>query len=286
MEITRDIPATRAALGAARRAGRTIGFVPTMGALHAGHISLLEAAKRDGHFVAASIFVNPTQFGPSEDLAQYPRNEAGDLEACEKIGVDLVFIPTREIMYPPDAATAVHVARLTETLCGPRRPGHFDGVCTIVAKLFNIIQPDAAYFGQKDAQQLAVVRRMTRDLDMPIDIIGCPTVRESDGLALSSRNAYLNQDQRRQALCLYNSLKNAAALIEGGETWANKIEASMLRTIRASGPIGVDYVSVVDSETMAAVERVEKRVLIAAAVRIGETRLIDNMQVDPPARSD
>ena len=286
MEVTRDIFVTRDALAAARAAGRTIGFVPTMGALHAGHVSLLEAAKRDGHFVAASIFVNPTQFGPGEDLAKYPRTESADLAACEKAGVDVVFIPSRETMYPRDAATTVHVARLTQTLCGPRRPGHFDGVCTIVAKLFNIIHPDAAYFGEKDAQQLAVIRRMTRDLDMPIDIVGCPTVREPDGLAMSSRNAYLSPEQRQQALCLHRSLANAAALIAGGERSPNKVEAATLRIIGASGPLGVDYVSVVDPETMEPIQQIEKRVLIALAVRIGTTRLIDNLQVDPPARSD
>ena len=172
MKVTRDIPSTRAAIAEARRDGRRIGFVPTMGALHAGHLSLVEAARRDGTFVVVSIFVNPTQFGPGEDYDRYPRDTAGDLRQCQEAGVELVFMPAVTDMYRPDAVTTVHVARLTDTLCGPWRPGHFDGVATVVAKLLNIVQPDRAYFGQKDAQQLAVIRRMTRDLDLPVEIVG------------------------------------------------------------------------------------------------------------------
>ena len=177
-----------------------------MGYLHAGHLSLVEAARRDGTFVVTSIFVNPTQFGPNEDYERYPRDTASDLRQCEDAGVELVFMPAVPDMYPPDAVTSVHVAGLTETLCGPCRPGHFDGVATVVAKLFNIVQPDRAYFGRKDAQQLAVLRRMTRDLDMPIEIIGCPIVREPDGLAMSSRNVLLSDDERRRALALHRAL--------------------------------------------------------------------------------
>lgn len=252
-----------------------------MGALHAGHLSLIEAAKRDGTFVAVSIFVNPTQFGPNEDLEAYPRDEAGDLAACERMGVDLVFIPAVGEMYASAAATKVHVSGLTETLCGAHRPVHFDGVTTIVTKLFNIIQPDAAYFGQKDAQQLAVIRRMTRDLDLPIEIVGCPTVREPDGLAVSSRNAYLDPAQREQATCLCRALNEAQARIEGGETDPAVVIGALRQIVDQAGPAVVDYISVVDPESMQPVPRIERPVLVAMAVRIGSTRLIDNLQVDP-----
>jgi pantoate--beta-alanine ligase len=281
MQVTRNIADTRAAVAAARRAGRRIGCVPTMGALHAGHLSLMEAAKRDGTFVVVTIFVNPTQFGPSEDFESYPRDEAGDLAACEKVGVDLVFIPPVEEMYSPDSATTVHVSGLTETLCGAHRPGHFDGVSTVVTKLFNIVQPDVAYFGQKDAQQLAVIRRMTRDLDLPVEIVGCPTVREADGLAVSSRNAYLDESQRVQATCLYRALAEAKARIDSGETKPAVVVDAMRQIIDDAGPAVIDYISVVDPESMQPVRRIERPVLVALAVRIGSTRLIDNLQVDP-----
>jgi pantoate--beta-alanine ligase len=281
MQVARDIASSRTAVAAARRDGRRIGCVPTMGALHVAHLSLMEAAKRDGTFLVVTLFVNPTQFGPNEDFASYPRNEAGDLAACERVGADLVFIPLVEEMYPPGAATSVHVAKLTETLCGADRPGHFDGVSTVVTKLFNIVQPDVAYFGQKDAQQLAVIRRMTRDLDLPIEIVGCPTVREPDGLAVSSRNAYLSEPQRKQATCLYRALTEAKTRIASGETDPTAITAAMRQTVSAAGPANIDYISVVDPESMQPVRRIERPVLIALAVRIGTTRLIDNLQVDP-----
>jgi len=286
MKLTRDIPATREALAAARHGGRRIAFVPTMGALHAGHVSLLEAARRDGGYLVVSIFVNPTQFAPGEDFERYPRDEAGDLKICRQHGVDLVFIPTVADMYPPDAATTVHVARLTETLCGPHRPGHFDGVTTVVAKLFNIVQPDVAYFGEKDAQQRAVIRRMVRDLAITIEVVGCPTVRESDGLALSSRNAYLSPQERRQARCLYQALSAARARIERGESDPGAIVAEMRRIIDAAGPAHVDYIDIVDPDSLQPVPRIERRVLVALAVRIGTTRLIDNLQVDPRRGAD
>ena len=206
MEITRDIDTARAALDSRRRQGRKIGLVPTMGYLHAGHLSLVEAARRDDTSVVVSIFVNPMQFGPHEDLDRYPRDEAGDLCKCREAGVELVFIPPTDVMHDTNAVTTVNVAELTDTLCGPCRPGHFTGVATIVAKLFNIITPDIAYFGRKDAQQLAVIRRMVRDLNMPIEIVGCPIVREPDGLAMSSRNTLLSPDERRRALVLYGAL--------------------------------------------------------------------------------
>lgn len=285
MEIAREIQTVRTALAAVRRIGRPIAFVPTMGALHAGHVSLIEKARRGGTstakpFVVVSIFVNPTQFGPHEDFQRYPRNEAGDLKICQEAGADLVFLPPVYEMYPPDAVTKIHVAKLTDTLCGPHRPGHFDGVATVVAKLFNIVQPDAAYFGEKDAQQLAVIRRMVRDLDFPIEIVGCPTVREPDGLAMSSRNAYLTPAERAQALCLNRALLEAEKQIRAGERDAESIVAAMLRIIEAAGPAKVDYVSIVDSDALQPVARIAGPVLVALAVRIGATRLIDNRRVD------
>lgn len=281
MQITRDIPATRAAIVAARRAGRSIGFVPTMGYLHAGHLSLVDAARRNRTYVVVSIFVNPTQFGPHEDFDRYPRDEAADLRKCDDAGVDLVFIPATTDMYRSDAATNVHVTRLTDTLCGPCRPGHFDGVATVVAKLFNIVQPDRAYFGQKDAQQLAVIRRMTRDLNLPIEIIGCPTVREPDGLAMSSRNALLSPDERQRALALHRALRLAQDRITSGQRDAAEITAEMRRMIAEARPTGIDYISIVDPATLQPVRCIEPPVLIALAVRIGNTRLIDNVLVDP-----
>ena len=281
MRTIRDIPGTRQEIAAARRAGRRIGFVPTMGALHAGHISLVAAARRDGTLVVVSIFVNPTQFGPHEDFGRYPRDVAGDLQKCVGAGVDLVFMPAVADMYPAGAATIVHVARLTDTLCGPCRPGHFDGVATVVAKLFNIVQPDVAYFGEKDAQQLAVIRRMVRDLDLPIEIVGCPTLREPDGLAMSSRNAMLSADERRRALALYRSLCAARERIQGGETSPDTVVEQMRGIVAEADPARIDYLSVVDPETMQPVERIAGAVIVAAAVRIGGTRLIDNLRVDP-----
>jgi pantoate--beta-alanine ligase len=285
MQVTHDIPATRAAIARVREGilapARRIGFVPTMGYLHAGHVSLIEAAKRDATFVVVSIFVNPTQFGPHEDYGRYPRDTAGDLAKCEAAGVDLVFLPPVEAMYNPDASTTVHVARLTDTLCGPMRPGHFDGVATVVAKLFNIVQPDRAYFGQKDAQQLAVIRRMVRDLDMPIEIVGCPTVREPDGLAMSSRNAMLSPDERQRALALYRALTAAREMVQRGESDPHVITAEMSRIVGAARPQRVDYISLVNPEKMQPVERISGPVLVALAVRIGQTRLIDNLLVDP-----
>jgi pantoate--beta-alanine ligase len=284
IQVAREIPATRAAVASARRAGRPIALVPTMGALHAGHTSLIEAARRDRGapgFVVVSIFVNPTQFGPHEDFTRYPRPEAADLDACRRAGVDLVFYPVPAEMYAPDASTTVCVAGVTDTLCGPHRPGHFTGVATVVAKLFNIVQPDAAYFGQKDAQQLAVIRRMVRDLNMPIRVVGCPTVREPDGLALSSRNAYLKPAERQQALSLYRALTQARELIAAGQTDAAAILEQMRAVILAAGQATIDYVSIVDPESMQPVARIGGPVLVALAVRIGATRLIDNMTLTP-----
>jgi len=344
MQVARTIAEVRALVVAARRGGRRIALVPTMGALHRAHVSLIEAARRgereapgaggtvsaarprpagcaggdsasapgraepgqswsgqrasDGParpphdcggsapFVVVSIFVNPTQFGPNEDFEKYPRDEAGDLRTCQQAGVDLVFLPGVREMYPAAAVTSVHVARLTETLCGPQRPGHFDGVATVVAKLFNIVQPDVAYFGQKDAQQLAVVRRLVRDLDFPVEIVGCPTVREADGLALSSRNVYLSRDERRRARCLHQSLCEARRLIQSGQADPATVTAAMQRIVDGAGPSAVDYISIVDPESMQPVRRIDGPVLLALAVRFGDTRLIDNLTVDPRGGGD
>jgi len=277
MEITRDIAATRGAVTAARRAGRRIGLIPTMGYLHAGHLSLIAAARRDNCWPVVSLFVNPTQFGPNEDYARYPRDEAADMQRCREAGVELLFAPTTEVMYPAGAATSLHVAGLTDTLCGPCRPGHFDGVATVVTKLFNIVQPDRAYFGQKDAQQLAVIRRMTQDLDLPIEIVGCPIVREPDGLAMSSRNTMLAPDERMRALALYHALRAAEQLIAGGERDVEALTAAMRCLIDAARPTRIDYISFVDPQTLQPVPRVTGPTLVALAVRIGTTRLIDNM---------
>lgn len=286
MKIARTIAEARAAVAAARASGRRIGFVPTMGALHAGHLSLIERARRDGGYVVVSIFVNPLQFGPGEDYERYPRDEPRDRRLCEEARVDLLFLPGAGEIYPSPAKVTVCVRELADTLCGPHRPGHFDGVATVVAKLFNIVQPDRAYFGEKDAQQLAIIRRMATDLNFPVEIVGAPTVREVDGLALSSRNAYLSADERRQARSLYAALSAAREMVRGGEREAARIVAAMTSTVQDAGPAQIDYISVVDPETLAPLERIDAPALIALAVRIGGTRLIDNLRVDPARPGD
>ena len=285
MKVTRDISDTRAAVAEARKTGRRVGLVPTMGALHRAHVSLMEAARRDEAYTVVSIFVNPTQFGPNEDYQKYPREEAGDLRICQQASVDLVFMPPANVMYRNDAVTEICVAKLTETLCGESRSGHFVGVATVCAKLFNIVQPDLAYFGQKDAQQLAVIRRMVRDLDMPLEIVGCPTIREDDGLAVSSRNNYLSASERQQAGCLYRALCQARQLIQAGEHDPATVVQDMQKVIDKAGSAEVDYLSLVEPESMQPVETVTGSVLVALAVRIGPARLIDNMLVDPAGRS-
>jgi len=279
--IVESISAVRSRVGSARREGHRIGLVPTMGALHEGHLSLVRHARRRCEYIVVSLFVNPTQFVAGEDYESYPRTLDADVAMCRTEGVDLVFAPSVEEMYDPSAATTVHVARLTETLCGPHRPGHFDGVTTVVTKLFNIVQPDVAFFGQKDAQQAIVIRKMVRDLDMPVEVVVCPTVREPDGLAMSSRNRYLSAEQRQQALCLYRSLQEARRAIEEGQRDTRVLTTRMRRIIEAAGPCAIDYVEVVHPETLERVEHVNGAVLIAVAVRIGKARLIDNILVDP-----
>lgn len=255
-----------------------IGFVPTMGALHAGHLSLMAEALRAGLEPVVSIFVNRTQFGPNEDFGRYPRNEAGDLEQCHHAGVRAVFIPDESEMYPRDAVTRVCVAELTEHLCGPHRPGHFEGVATVVTKLLNIIRPRAAFFGRKDYQQLAVIRRLARDLNLPVEIVGCPIVREFDGLAMSSRNRYLSPEERHRALSLQRALLAARTAWDAGERSAKEIESRMALVLREAVD-RIDYASVVDAETLHPVVGLDRPAIAAIAAWVGRTRLIDNVEL-------
>jgi len=250
-----------------------------MGALHEGHRSLIRRAKAECDVVVVSIFVNPTQFGPQEDFSAYPRPLEADLAICREDGADVVFCPPVSEMYDPAAATTVSVARLTERLCGAHRPGHFNGVTTVVAKLFNIVQPDVAFFGQKDAQQAVVLRKMVRDLLWPIEIVVCPIIREPDGLAMSSRNAYLSPTERRQALSLSAALAWAREQVAGGERSTPILIQGMTQRILEAGPASIDYVEVVDAEELTPVPQVEGACLLALAVRIGRTRLIDNVVI-------
>jgi pantoate--beta-alanine ligase len=251
-----------------------------MGALHEGHFSLIDAARARCGFVVVSIFVNPTQFGPNEDLSKYPRPLETDLAGCRRRGVDVVFVPEVETMYPAGAGTTVHVARLGERMCGAARPGHFDGVCTVVAKLFNIVGADLAFFGAKDYQQAAIIRKMVVDLDMPVAIEVCPTVRETDGLAMSSRNAYLDDDQRRQATALSEALTLAAGLVRLGRTGTQEIVAVVTDHIAQQAPLGrLEYVEVVDPDTLAPLDEVKSRAVVALAVKFPSARLIDNTSV-------
>lgn len=270
-------------LGAVRRAGLRIGFVPTMGALHEGHRSLIRAARAGCDHVVVSVFVNPTQFGPNEDFDRYPRPLEADLTACEAEGADCVFMPPVSEMYPAGAVTTVSVSGLTEGMCGASRPGHFQGVTTVVAKLFNVVQPDVAYFGQKDYQQAAVIKQMVRDLLYPIRIEVCPTIREADGLAMSSRNAYLRPEERRQAPILYATLTWARDQITAGQRDAAGLIPQMRQRIEASGPCQIDYVVINNAETLMPVDTIAGQCILALAVRIGQTRLIDNILVDAAA---
>lgn len=255
---------------------RPLGLVPTMGYLHEGHISLARRARQECGSVAASIFVNPTQFGPNEDLSRYPRNLEGDLKLLEAAGTDLVWMPTPEVMYPPGFQTWVTVETLTTPLEGAMRPGHFRGVTTIVAKLFNAIRPEKAYFGQKDAQQAAVIHQMTRDLSYPTEIVVCPTVREADGLAMSSRNTYLNPEERRAATVLFRALTAAESAYRTGERDAETLRRLMRGTIETEPLARLQYVSCADYDTLQELETVNSKALLSMAVLIGKTRLIDN----------
>jgi len=273
------IAEVRGVLDEARARGASVGMVPTMGALHEGHLSLIRAARAESDLVVVTIFVNPTQFGPQEDLKKYPRDLDRDLALCEEAGADLVFSPEAAEMYPTSFSTWVEVEGLTDGLCGHSRPGHFRGVCTVVSKLLNICQPHQAYFGEKDAQQLAVIRRMVRDLDMRVRIVPCPTVREADGLAMSSRNARLTPEHRAQAPVLHRALSAARDLVQAGEQDATSLDAA-IRSILSEAPTGeVDYVEIVDADDLTSIDALEGEGLIALAVRFGDVRLIDNIRV-------
>jgi len=267
----------RNASRAARHAGGRLGFVPTMGALHEGHLSLVQAARAASDVVAASIFVNPTQFGPNEDLVKYPRSFERDCELLEREGVELLFAPAVEEMYPAGAVTWVTVEGLSDKLDGRSRPGHFRGVTTVVAKLFHVVEPDAAFFGQKDAAQVAIIRRMVRDLNLAVELVVCPIVREADGLAMSSRNAYLDAEQRKRALVLHRSLMRVQQLAGAGERSAARLLAAGRDEIASESSVRLDYFEIVDAETLDRVEEVSGGALVAVAAYVGSTRLIDNV---------
>jgi pantoate--beta-alanine ligase len=274
-----QVVATIAEMRAARGRFPRLGLAPTMGYLHAGHVSLVERAKAECGAAAVSIFVNPTQFAPSEDFERYPRDLERDLDLLRAAGADLVFTPTPAEMYPPGFASHIEVGPVALPLEGASRPGHFDGVATVVAKLFNIVQPTRAYFGQKDAQQVVVIRRMARDLDMPVEVVVADTVREPDGLAMSSRNVYLTAEQRAAAAVLYRSLREAQRRVQAGERDAEALRSGMRDLIGQTAGAVIDYVSVADPDTLQEVARIEGSALASLAVRFGQTRLIDNLML-------
>jgi pantoate--beta-alanine ligase len=279
MIATGRISEARKLIDAARTDGLTVGFVPTMGAFHEGHRSLVRRARAETGFVVVSIFVNPTQFNAAEDLAKYPRTFAADLEACADEGADLVFHPDADEMYPGPAATSVLVSGLTEPMEGAARPGHFSGVTLVCAKLFNIVGQCLAYFGEKDAQQLRVVRRMVADLDMPVEMVACPTIRDEDGLAMSSRNVRLTMHDRTRAVALPRALERVVSAARSGERDVGTLERLGRDTL---GGLDVDYLEVVDAESLERLERIDGQALVCAAVRVGSVRLIDNMAIEAP----
>ena len=282
MRVEKTIRSARMWSEDARHDGNVLGLVPTMGAMHDGHFALIDRARRECDRVAVSIFINPLQFAAGEDFDQYPRRMEGDLNACRHRGVDLVFCPTVDEMYPARQVVHVTPGALADRLCGRHRPGHFDGVCTAVAKLFQIIPAHRAYFGEKDYQQLVIIRQMARDLNIPVEIVACPTVRELDGLALSSRNQYLSREDRRRAVCIYEALTDARDAIASGKVHAAEIKARITDRLRAGGAEQVDYVELVDPVSLDSLDRVNGAVRICVAVRFGGTRLIDNIAVDAP----
>lgn len=279
MKVVHTIQEVRDFVKSQRAEGKSIGFVPTMGYLHEGHMSLMKRAGEENDVVVASIFVNPMQFGPNEDLDSYPRDLDHDAKLCEEVGVSLIFNPEPEEMYAPDFTTFVDMNGVTKELCGKSRPVHFRGVCTVVNKLFNIVTPDRAYFGQKDAQQLAVIKRMVRDLNMDIQIVGCPIVREEDGLAKSSRNTYLSAEERKAALVLSRAIRLGEQMAKEGEKDAARIEKAMRETIEAEPLAKIDYVSIVDAVSIEPIQQLQGEILGAIAVYIGKTRLIDNFMM-------
>lgn len=276
MIISGSVQEVRELIGNWKKRGFSVGLVPTMGYLHPGHMSLIERARKENDMVVVSIFVNPIQFGPNEDLDKYPRDMAHDREVCEKAGAELIFAPQPSEMYRSDNFAFVDIKELGDGLCGAKRPGHFRGVCTVVSKLFNIVLPDRAYFGRKDAQQLAIIRKMVKDLNFGTEIVPCPIVREPDGLAMSSRNIYLSPEERKAALSLSRSLNEAKRLMTNGERDAAKIRETIVAGISAEPLARIDYAEIVDAEDLKAVERADRPVLAAVAVYIGRTRLIDN----------
>ncbi|RYM14483.1 MULTISPECIES: pantoate--beta-alanine ligase [Sphingobium] len=280
MQTLRDLPALRAAVDALKSDGKPLTLVPTMGALHDGHMALVEEARRRGRHVVVSIFVNPRQFGPNEDLDAYPRREAKDAQMLVAAGVDILWIPPVNVMYPAGYATNISVSGISDGLDGAARPGHFDGVSTVVTKLFNQVRPDVAIFGEKDYQQLAVIRRFVADLDLSVEIIGMPTQRAEDGLALSSRNAYLSEEERKAALALPRALGEAKRQIEKGEPVEGAL-AKAIATLAAHGFDPVDYVSLCDAATLAPMTVLDRPARLLGAARLGKTRLIDNIAVDP-----
>lgn len=280
MQILRDLSSLRTAVQALKSDGKTLALVPTMGALHDGHMALMEEARRHAGHVVASIFVNPRQFGANEDLDSYPRREAKDAQMLQAAGVDLLWAPTVDVMYPAGYATNISLSGVTDGLDGAARPGHFDGVATVVTKLFNQVQPDVALFGEKDYQQLAVIRQLVKDLDMPIEIIGVPTERAEDGLALSSRNAYLSEEERKDALALPRALGEAARQMEKGAT-VDFALARAIAMLAAHGFDPIDYVTLCDAATLEPMSVLDRPARLLGAAKLGRTRLIDNIAVDP-----
>ena len=276
MQIVATVEEVRAQVRAWRQEGLSVGLVPTMGYLHEGHKSLIDKAVEQNDRVVVSVFVNPIQFGPGEDLATYPRDLDRDAALCENAGANLIFHPEPENMYFDDFCTYIDMDGLTKGLCGKTRPTHFRGVCTVVGKLFNIVQPDRAYFGQKDAQQLAVIRRMVRDLNFNLEIVGCPIIREEDGLAKSSRNTYLSPEERKAAVILHKGLTRGEELVNQGEKNANVVKAAIREVIESEPLAKIDYIEIVDFDNMQEIETLERPFLAAVAVYIGKTRLIDN----------
>lgn len=280
MEIVKTIAEVRAQVKAWKKEGLSVGLVPTMGFLHEGHKSLIERAVKENDRVVVSDFVNPTQFGPTEDLASYPRDLERDAKLCEEAGAALLFNPEVDEMYFDDRTTFVNMDGLTKELCGKSRPIHFQGVCTVVSKLFNIVTPDKAYFGQKDAQQLAVIKRMVRDLNFDIEVVGCPIIREEDGLAKSSRNTYLSEEERKAAVVLSQALNMGKSLVEQGESSVARVKEVIIEKINTEPLAKIDYVEIVDFNSIEPVETIEASILTAIAVYIGKTRLIDNFIIN------
>lgn len=280
MEIARTIPEARERIAEARRQGKRIGFVPTMGYLHEGHLSLVDLCRERAEYAVVSLFVNPTQFGPGEDFERYPRDFERDRSLLEARGADLLFAPDAAEVYPEEPLVRFQIERLADHLCGPRRPGHFAGVLLVVAKLFHILQPDVAVFGRKDLQQLVIIKRMVRDLNFPVEIVAGPTVREPDGLAMSSRNEYLSPEERERAAVLHRALQRAKGLIAAGERSARRVIQTMTEMISQTEGARIDYIEIVELERLQPIEELTGRFAIALAVQIGPARLIDNLVLE------